>query len=195
MELEHQNRIDLMAKENYYNIQMAKEQAKLEKEVIAYQTELEVASKLKLMEQDYQYQSNIMDLEYVNKKELEAIAAAEKAAEEARKAAEKAAKEKAKKEEESQYIKTTWADLRKRFQTKFDTDKDGYIDSGLENEAARWVLTEMGRGVKPDLLDQLIGTYDIPEYTSTPNVGGGTTTYNVGFKKKTGVTVPKQTSR
>lgn len=195
LEMEHRNKLELMAKENEYNLKMAEFQANVEKELVKYQEEVSVASKLRLMEQEFAYQSALTDLRYVQEKELAEIAAREKAAEEKRKADEKAAAEKAAAAEEAQYVKITWTDLKKRFQTKFDTDKDGYIDKGLENAAARWVLTEMGRGVRPSLLDQLIATYDIPEYTSTPNVGGGTTIYNEGFKKKAGVTVPKQTSR
>ena len=104
----------------------------VEKELIEYREEIGLASKLRLMETEYQYQSNLADLKYVYEKELAEIAAREKAAEEARKAAEKAAEEKAKEEETGGYI--TWADLKKRFQTRYDTNKDGYIDEGKEFE-------------------------------------------------------------
>jgi len=159
LELEHQNKIDLMKKENEYNISMANEQAKIEKDIVAYQTELEVASKLKLMEADYQYQSRLTDLKFVNQQELDRLEAERKAAEDAAKAAAKA------KEEANKPINMTWGDLKKRFTTKFDTDKDGYLDEGMEQEAAAWAIDELARGVSEKLIDQLILTYDIPEYT------------------------------
>lgn len=162
---EHQNKIDIMVKENKYNMDMAKYQAGLEKDILSYKEELSVASKLKLMEQDYTYQSNLMDLKYKHQKELDAIAAAEKAREKAARDAEKAKEQELKDRYEAQFINVDYSVWKKQFTSQF-VDKNGNLKKGMEQQAARWIKSQLNRGIKPDMVDKLINTYNIPEYNS-----------------------------
>jgi len=188
LEMEYKNKVDIMAKENEYNLKFAEQQAKFEKELMAYKEEIGVAAKLKLMEREFSYQSSLADLKYVHQKELDAIAAAEKAAAEAAEAKEKAAAE----AETGPTI--SWSDLKKQFTTKFDKDKDGYLDADMGYGASQWIMEQVGKGVSEKMLDQLIFTFDIPEYQKLAPKKP-ITTYSTGFKKKAGAVVPKQMGR
>lgn len=176
--MEHQNKLDQMAQENKYNVAMAQLQADLEKDVMEYKEEISVATKLKLMEQEYTYKASLAELEYKYKKELADIAAAEAAKEAAAKEA-AAASEKATKEAyESQFITVDYSALKKQFTTQF-VDKSGNLITSKRQAAAKWVKEQFDRGVKPDILDKLINTYGIPEYNAYTVKG----TYEETIKK------------
>jgi uncharacterized membrane protein YgcG len=78
--MEHQNKLELMAKENEYNLIKQKLDADMEKEVYALKTRLDEASKMKYMAMEYQYKKELLALENNYNVSRAQIAAAKAAA-------------------------------------------------------------------------------------------------------------------
>jgi hypothetical protein len=78
--MEHQNKLELRAKENEYNLIKQKLDADMEKEVYALKTRLDEASKMKYMAMEYQYKKELLALENNYNVSRAQIAAAKAAA-------------------------------------------------------------------------------------------------------------------
>jgi len=78
--LEHQNKLELLAKDNEYNLVKQKLDADMEKEIYALKTRLDEASKMKYMAMEYQYKRELLALENNYNTQKAQIAAAKAAA-------------------------------------------------------------------------------------------------------------------
>lgn len=78
--LDHQNRLEKLAKENEYAIQKQNLDAQMDKELFALQSRLDEASKMKYQALEYQYKQELSAMEFEFEKQKSSIVAAKAAA-------------------------------------------------------------------------------------------------------------------
>lgn len=91
MAIEYQNKLDMMAKENDYNLRKQALDVQYERELYELKGQIDLQSQLKIQAMNYQYKKDLLDIDLAKDVELARIAAEKKAEAEAKAAARKAA--------------------------------------------------------------------------------------------------------
>jgi hypothetical protein len=155
--IEHQNKLELMAKENEYNLVKAKLDADIEKELYALKSKLDENSKMKYAAMEYQYKKDLQAMEYKYTEQRYQIQAAQEAA--AAAAAKRSSgggggggtSPASDKELSSRY--TTEA---KRFIAKFGNKKK------YGQDAAQYLDNLRRAGVEPEVLMRIRQEFSVP---------------------------------
>lgn len=156
--VEQQNKLELMARENEYNIIKQKLDADIEKELYALKTSLDEGSKMKYLAMEYQYKKELQAMEFEYNKQMKAIeeakAAAAEAASRARSGSSSSAKYNSK-------LDTEFKSESRTFLNKFGIKKSYGQDAADYIDALRRI------GVSEEVLLRMKDEFNIPEKKST----------------------------
>jgi hypothetical protein len=171
--LEQKNRLALMDKQHQYDLDMAKVNAAIEKELFAEEMKVKNKYELLMMKEQYGYDVKLISekakIDAQIMKVKERIAAEEEAARQAEaearaKEKEASAAEAADIEAEDEKLKAEYKYTKNRLKDKFDTNSNGLIDKGQKQKAAKFMLDLAREGVDQATINRLKAEYGIPDY-------------------------------
>lgn len=165
MAMEQANKLELLQKENEYNIKKQQLDADMEKELYTLKNKLDLESQLKLQAQAYQYKKDIIAIEYAKDIELKKIA-------DAKEAAEKAASRRSSGGGSSSGSKLSNAQLDAQYSNCLKQLKAKKAAGMATNsqQAAQWLVNLAKSGIDPLVIARLQETYGIPALKVVPKV-------------------------